>query len=176
MVNLQLIARGLRDQPNLLFTFPTVAGVQWLTSWRLGRESELFVCFYVLAPFLKRPRCHPLHAASGAFPWSKPVRPHSGRLLICLKNSPGQGRRLASLGGSQPFDQGSGAWKYLLTRVTFPMKMHQPGKASKDAQDRGRTNPPGQNPKQNDAVDHDLYNDEGRINPLAEKSQKSRSK
>jgi hypothetical protein len=29
---------------------------------------------------------------------------------------------------------------------------------------RERTNMPGQNPKQNDAVDHDLYHDEGRIN------------
>jgi hypothetical protein len=34
--------------------------------------------------------------------------------------------------------------------------------------DRGRTNVPGGNPRQNDAVDHDLYNDENRRNPLAE--------
>jgi hypothetical protein len=56
------------------------------------------------------------------------------------------------------------------------MKMHQPGKDSKQGQDRGRTNPPGQNPKQNDAVDHDLYNDENRVNPLAGKSDKSKSR
>jgi hypothetical protein len=46
------------------------------------------------------------------------------------------------------------------------MKEHQPGKASKGNNDRGRTKVPGGNPKQNDAVDHDLYNDENRVNPL----------
>ena len=37
--------------------------------------------------------------------------------------------------------------------------------------DRGRTNVPGGNPKQNDAVDHDLYNDENRPNLAKNKSQ-----
>jgi hypothetical protein len=35
--------------------------------------------------------------------------------------------------------------------------------------DRGRTNLPGGNPKQNDAVDHDLYNDENRPNLAKDK-------
>jgi hypothetical protein len=49
------------------------------------------------------------------------------------------------------------------------MKANEQGKniGNSKSQDRGRTNPPGQNPKQNDAVDHDLYHDEGRQNPLA---------
>jgi hypothetical protein len=38
--------------------------------------------------------------------------------------------------------------------------------------DRGRTNAPGGNPRQNDAVDHDLYNDEGRPNLAQNKSRK----
>src|SRR5687768_14613058 len=52
------------------------------------------------------------------------------------------------------------------------MKAHEQGKnIGNKNQDRGRTNPPGQNPKQNDAVDHDLYNDENRQNPLEPKKQ-----
>ena len=31
---------------------------------------------------------------------------------------------------------------------------------------REKTNPPGQNPKQNDAPDHDVHHDESRVNPL----------
>jgi hypothetical protein len=31
---------------------------------------------------------------------------------------------------------------------------------------RERTNVPGQNPKQDDAPDHDVHHDESRINPL----------
>jgi hypothetical protein len=54
------------------------------------------------------------------------------------------------------------------------MKTQQPGKQAKEQQDRGKTMMPGQNPKQNDAVDHDLYNDEGRINPLSDEGRKSR--
>ncbi len=47
------------------------------------------------------------------------------------------------------------------------MKPQQAAKRqSRSQQDRGRTNVPGGNPRQNDAVDHDLYNDENRINPL----------
>jgi hypothetical protein len=40
--------------------------------------------------------------------------------------------------------------------------------------DRGRTQVPGGNPRQNDAVDHDLYNDENRINPLADRKPRKR--
>ena len=35
----RLPTRGLRRQPCLLLRSSTVAGVQWRTSWRLGRES-----------------------------------------------------------------------------------------------------------------------------------------
>jgi hypothetical protein len=52
------------------------------------------------------------------------------------------------------------------------MKAPQPGKDSKDNNDRGRTKVAGGNPKQNDAVDHDLYNDENRTNPLDPKGAK----
>ena len=38
--------------------------------------------------------------------------------------------------------------------------------------DRGRTQVPGGNPRQNDAVDHDLYNDEGRPNLAKDKPRK----
>jgi hypothetical protein len=44
----------------------------------------------------------------------------------------------------------------------------QQSKKENQKDDRGRTTLPGGNPRQNDAVDHDLYNDENRINPLAE--------
>jgi hypothetical protein len=47
------------------------------------------------------------------------------------------------------------------------MNQQQPKKQNQK-DDRGRTTLPGGNPRQNDAVDHDLYNDENRINPLAE--------
>jgi hypothetical protein len=43
------------------------------------------------------------------------------------------------------------------------MKENAQGKRRQN-DDRGRTNPPGQNPQQNDAVDHDLYHDENRPN------------
>lgn len=38
--------------------------------------------------------------------------------------------------------------------------------------DRSRTQVPGGNPRQNDAVDHDLYNDEGRPNLAKNKPRK----
>jgi hypothetical protein len=44
------------------------------------------------------------------------------------------------------------------------MNAQQQGKKQNQKDDRGRTNAPGGNPKQNDAVDHDLYNDENRPN------------
>jgi len=52
--------------------------------------------------------------------------------------------------------------------IDLGMKSQQPGKERNQESDRGRTNVPGGNPKQNDAVDHDLYNDENRPN-LAKK-------
>ena len=39
MVRSRLTTRGLRCQPCLLLRSFTVAGVQWRTSWRLGREG-----------------------------------------------------------------------------------------------------------------------------------------
>jgi len=39
MKKIRAIARRRRNQPNLLFRLSTVAGVQWQTSWHLGRES-----------------------------------------------------------------------------------------------------------------------------------------
>jgi hypothetical protein len=48
----------------------------------------------------------------------------------------------------------------------------QQRKQSQKQNDRGRTNVPGGNPKQNDAVDHDLYNDENRPNLARNKSNK----
>lgn len=58
--------------------------------------------------------------------------------------------------------------------LTSDMNTHEQGKRSRNkGQDRGRTNPPGQNPKQNDAVDHDHNNDENRQNPLDQKKRKS---
>lgn len=46
------------------------------------------------------------------------------------------------------------------------------GKKQNQQNDRGRTNPPGGNPRQNDAVDHDLYNDENRPNLAQNKTPK----
>lgn len=54
------------------------------------------------------------------------------------------------------------------------MNQHQPGKRRQNDNNRGRTNLPGGNPRQNDAVDHDLYNDEGRINPAQGRREKPR--
>jgi hypothetical protein len=51
------------------------------------------------------------------------------------------------------------------------MKQDQ-GKKQQGNDDRGRTNLPGGNPKQNDAVDHDVYNDENRQNLGKDKSSK----
>ena len=47
------------------------------TSWHLGRESQFSISFYFLVRFFTRPTNHPRHAASGAFPRSKPVRPQN---------------------------------------------------------------------------------------------------
>ena len=52
---------------------------------------------------------------------------------------------------------------------------HQEEKKEKKEEqknDRGWTNLPGGNPRQNDAVDHDLYNDENRPNLAQNKSRK----
>ena len=54
------------------------------------------------------------------------------------------------------------------------MNQHQSGKRRQQQNDRGRTNMPGGNPRQNDAVDHDLYNDEGRVNGVQGKREKPR--
>src|ERR1041384_5350782 len=51
----------------------------------------------------------------------------------------------------------------------------QKGKKQNQKSDRGRTNPPGGNPRQNDAVDHDLYNDEGRPNLALNKQRKQQN-
>ena len=48
----------------------------------------------------------------------------------------------------------------------------QPEKKLNQKDDRGRTNQPGGNPRQNDAVDHDLYNDENRPNLAKDKARK----
>jgi hypothetical protein len=48
----------------------------------------------------------------------------------------------------------------------------QQGKKQDQKDDRGRTKAPGGNPRQNDAVDHDLYNDENRPNLAQTKSRK----
>jgi hypothetical protein len=48
-------------------------------------------------------------------------------------------------------------------RLILHMTKGQQRKQEKQ-NDRGRTQVPGGNPKQNDAVDHDLYNDENRPN------------
>ncbi len=56
------------------------------------------------------------------------------------------------------------------------MKTQQQDKRTDDNSGRGRTNMPGQNPRQNDAVDHDLYNDENRINPLEDQSSKKQGR
>jgi hypothetical protein len=54
------------------------------------------------------------------------------------------------------------------------MTKEQQRKQQQKQSDRGRTMVPGGNPKQNDAVDHDLYNDENRRNPLAENGRRRR--
>jgi hypothetical protein len=53
---------------------------------------------------------------------------------------------------------------------SFIMNDKQQTKPQPQKDDRGRTNVPGGNPRQNDAVDHDLYNDENRPN-LAQNKQ-----
>ena len=40
---------------------------------------------------------------------------------------------------------------------------------------RGKTNVPGQNPKQNDAPDHDEHHDESRVNQYTEKKGEQKS-
>jgi hypothetical protein len=40
----------------------------------------------------------------------------------------------------------------------------QSGPRSKQSSDRGKSQIPGQNPRQNDAIDHDENNDQNRIN------------
>lgn len=52
------------------------------------------------------------------------------------------------------------------------MNAQQQGKKQNHKDDRGRTNVPGGNPKQNDAVDHDVYNDENRPNLAQNKQRK----
>jgi hypothetical protein len=48
----------------------------------------------------------------------------------------------------------------------------QQAKKPNQKDDRGRTQAPGGNPRQNDAVDHDLYNDENRPNLAQNKPRK----
>ncbi|MDB6037609.1 MAG: hypothetical protein JWM99_1450 [Verrucomicrobiales bacterium] len=45
------------------------------------------------------------------------------------------------------------------------------GRNNKQGLDRGITRVPGQNPRQNDAVDHDENNDQNRVNKLKTPSQ-----
>jgi hypothetical protein len=52
------------------------------------------------------------------------------------------------------------------------MMKEQKRKQQTQKDDRGRTIVPGGNPKQNDAVDHDLYNDENRPNLARNKGSK----
>jgi hypothetical protein len=58
------------------------------------------------------------------------------------------------------------------TPINLNYMNEQQGKKEKQKDDRGRTNVPGGNPRQNDAVDHDLYNDENRPNLAQKKSGK----
>jgi hypothetical protein len=44
----------------------------------------------------------------------------------------------------------------------------QKSRGQKIDSSRKRTNPPGQNPRQDDAPDHDVHHDESRINPLSQ--------
>jgi hypothetical protein len=55
------------------------------------------------------------------------------------------------------------------------MNEQKQGKKPGQNDERGRTTVPGGNPKQNDAVDHDLYNDENRPNLAKEKSSGGKS-
>ena len=52
------------------------------------------------------------------------------------------------------------------------MNDQQKGQKQNNQNDRGRTQVPGGNPRQNDAVDHDLYNDENRPNLAKDKPRK----
>jgi hypothetical protein len=52
------------------------------------------------------------------------------------------------------------------------MNDKQQSKPQPQKDDRGPTNLPGGNPRQNDAVDHDVYNDENRPNLAQNKQSK----